>query len=470
MKFSMKVTCPGEEPGFVEYKRAFTVQGKIECISETEKEAVPEDALLTINLVNETGEVVRHIYCDRKNKKVVAYYPGLTAYEEELDPGRVKMQDFGYPPLIVDDPENPEASVHNATIKAWYNDSEFKGIFISATDVEHGAIFDDGMHFTDENGNPYSTLPMGNYTVEVKLTKGEELLGSCTKQIKIERRKDQLICRFNPWSHKLKMIDWCAKKGFAIINDLLPGYLEPYLWKWFYHMGLLKMYRANDICLFETATVRMFVYLIDETSTSYETELAYVQQKNEIDKPGRLVCYHYDIGEAVIGKGRSYEREANTPEFAADEYMALCRIDVLNDKAVPNVYFIDERAVDDVIFDLNNAKLKAGSKVALMGVIKPWQMDPNDFVLQDNNIYDIKNAPEIIRYTFCVDGDEVVAERPLNMERIDEYSIGKSVFEFYNDFKVPTSWAGKKISVKIECIDKKGNITPAKCEREFEVE
>ena len=459
MKCTFEFTVPSENPGFVEYRRAFTVQGKINA-----EGPLPDDAKMRIELLDENGNVVRHIFSDKKYKEIYRYHPDLTAYAEEMDPGRFKMQEFGYPVLIVDDADDPEASFRNATIKLWFSDTEFKGIFISASDIEHGAIFDDGVNFTDENGNPYSVLPLGNYKIVLTIT-GSELNETAIKDMVIAKRKDQLICRFNPWSHKLKMVDWCKLHDFAIISDLLPGYLEPYLWKWFYHMGLLKMYRANDICLFNEACIRMFVYLIDETSTSYETELAFLQKQGEVDNPERFVAYHYDIGEAQIN-----DTIATTPEFKQDEYMYICRTDIVNKQAQENVYHIEGDAVEQYILDTSNIEVQADCDVAIMGVMKPWQMDPNDFILQNNNTYQINNAPDKIRYTISSADKKEVITRSCNLERFEKgESIGKSVYEFYNILHIDKEYAGQQLKVDVVCIDQKGNETKAQASLNIKV-
>ena len=463
MECYLEFTMPCEEPGFVEYKRAFVVQGRI--ISDKK---IPDDASLTINLINRNNDIVRYISCDKKNKSIFSYCPDLTTYEESLDPGRIKMQEFGFPELIVADLDKPEASIHNATIKLWYSDNEFKGIFVSASDIEHGAIFDDGLNLVDENNKPYSTLPCGNYTLEATLSFAN-FKTSSIKRIKIGKRKEQLICRFNPQSHKSSMLDWCGQNKISIIKDLLPGYLDAYLGKWFYHMGLLKMYRANDICLYDSAKLVMFVYLIDETSTSYATELAYLQAKGELAK-NRISYYHYDIGEAIIGKGKDYEKTAKIIKFEQDEYMYLCRIDIVNDKARESIYYLDERGTESVITDFNDVSIKAGEKLAVMGVIKPWQLDRDDFILKDDNTYLVQNYPDTIRYLFIIDGEESVMNRKANMERIDEYSIGTSVYEFYNIIHIEDGWSNKDIDVEVECLDAKGNISPTKAHFKIHVE
>ena len=453
MESFLEFTLPSEEIGFVEYKRSFVVQGKINI-------DIPNNALLTINLLNENKKIVRYIKCDKKNKSIYVNHPDLTTYKEELDPKRIKMQEFGFPELVVDDIDNPEKSLHLATNKLWYSDYVFKGIFISASDISHGAIFDDGMDYLDDNGNSYTTLECGNYVIEAILS-FNNFETKISKKIVIGTRDKQLICRFNPISHKLAMQSWCKDNNISIINDLMPGYLDAYLGKWYYHMGLLKMYRANDICLYIIANIIMFIYLIDETSTSYATELGYLQANNAL-KQNRLTYYHYDIGEAIIGKNRLYEKKANIIKFNNDEYIYLCRIDIVNKDAKENIYYLDERDVIDTIIDFNNIRINSGKDIAIMGIIKPWQLDINDVILKDDNTYLYKNYPNIIRYILLVDDKEYILNRKPNMERIDSESIGKSIYEFYNIIHIDDSWSNKNINIKVECIDAKGNSIASK--------
>lgn len=449
MTISLEFTLPSGDIGFVEDKRAFCVQGIIQ--SDTK---LKEDTLLRIELINSKKEIVRFIECDRKNKDIYRYFDGLTTYKEELDRGREKLSEFGFPELVVDDINKPLESIRKATIKAWYNDTCFKGIFINASNVEHGALLDDGMDFVDENGKSYSLLEKGKYTIKASLYDNGKKLCSKEKKIVIGQRKNQLIYRFNPVSHKERMISWGKENDFSENEDLMPGYLESYLGKWYYHLGLLTMYRANDICMYEKANIKMFIYLIDKTSTSYETELAYLQSKEALKDNKRFTYYHYDIGEAVIG-----ERKAKILEFKEDEDIYLCRIDILNKKINDNVYYLDRRDVKGVIFDFENVEVDGGSDIAVMGIVKPKQMDKNDFVLRKDNTYEIKNYPYIMRYTFYIDEDKFSIDKYLNMERIDDESIGTSVYEFYNTIHIDEEMKGKEVKVLVESIDYKGNIS-----------
>lgn len=452
MSISLDILTPSGQVGFVEYKRSFVVNGKIKSDAN-----IPNNCTLLINIKDNKNNIVRFVKCDKKNKEYLLDYPSLIKYPSDLDVNDSKLKEFGFPELIVNDINNPNESIKNATIKCWFSDTEFKAIITSGSDINHGCIFDDGMNFVDENNNAYTILEKGNYLIEVILKNEYDVLAKSYKDFVIGQRDNQLICRFYPLSHKQAMIKFSNNNNYSIITDLLPGYLDSYLGVWLYHKGLLKMYRANDICLFEKSHVRMFNYLIDETSTSYATELAYLQNHNQINTD-RFTSYYYDIGEAIVGINKPYERKGIIKEFGEDEYGLICRIDEIDNSLLENTYYIDERNTIYSHFDLGNVSLNS-NKIAIMGVIKPIQLNPNDFILKDDNTYEILDYPYQMIYLFNIDDKRQVYKRYLNMERIDTQSIGKSVFEFYNTFELEEY---NQINISVECVYKKGKIVKLK--------
>lgn len=453
---NLNITLPSGEIGFVENKRSFVVEGDIDC------KILPEDTSLLVKLIDKNKKVVRWAQTNKKNKETISYYPGLTCYREELDPKRKKMLAYGFPILNVKDLNDVNASINNATIKAWYSDSKFKAIIVNASNLEHGSLLNYDFDLLDENNNPYDLLEMGEYSIEVSMYYKDIIDTKITKKIIIGKRENQIICRFNPDSHKQRMIKWCKQNGFAIIDDLLPGYLNPYLGKWYYHMGLLKTYNANDICLFEDTHIRMFVYLIDETSTSYKLELAYLQTQNCVNDITRFTSYYYDIGEASLVCDNKIIN-ANILEFKESEYIHIYRIDIVDENAKENIYYLDQRNVKKTFLDMNNIVVKTNDIIAITGVIKPIQLNKDDFILNElDNTYEINNYPNTIKYTITIDGTKEEDIHCLNMERIEYESIGKSVFEFYNIMKIKPEWKNKIIDIDIECFDNKNNPLKAK--------
>ena len=417
---------------------------------------LPCDARLTVRLQNDRGQTLRQVTCDRKHGlPLYTEHPQFTRYADGLDPNLQGLKDFGFPELAVQDEKDPYASLRNATLKCCYSDDRFKAVIVTATDTSHGLIFDDGIGFLDENGKPYTALPRGEYTVTVTLSAANvDPIATVSKPITVGDLPNQALCRFNPASHKARMVEWCRQIGCSISTDILPGYLDSYLGKWYYHMGLLPMYRACDIALYANARIHAFLYLIDPTSTSYETELAYLQERGVIEKPSRLIFYHYDIGEAVLQKDPPREQTARILPFEKDEFLSVCRMDVVNERARENLFDLNGNTVKEFQTDLSRLTVRAGETVALMGVVRPWQLDPEDFLKRPDNTYEIANRVDSIHYTFTDGETEERHTRSLMLERIDGDSIGRSVYEFYNLFRINEKWAGKTVTVTVQAADR----------------
>ena len=450
-EYHLSIDIPSGKDPLVEYRRDFDVQGKISG-------DVKKDMILIISLYDEKGDLVRQVKQDeRDDDRLYLDHPDLITYKEELDPGKEKLKRFSFPELLVKDPDDPEASLHDATIKCFYDGSSYKGVVVSAGDVAHGRIMETGLDLRNGNGEAYDVLEQGDYLLEVSLyDRDETLLARTEKRIRIGVRKEAVIVRFNPAEHRKRMNEWCRQMGFAIINDTLPGYLEPYLGKWYYHMGLLKYYRSNDVAIYADALVHMFVYLCDPSSTSYETELAYLGFRGKISEEEWFRPYHYDIGEAIIGKGRNFERSGKIVPFTEDIH--ICRIDLIDEEAKENVFDLNGSHLLDSCYDLSDVEVKAGSRFAFHCICRPRQFDTDDYILKDDNTYLMRNEIDSIVYE--IDDGEMsrTEERKLMMKRMnDEGPIGFSVFEAYNIFSVSEKEKGKTVRFTLSVKDKKGN-------------
>ncbi len=450
MSLSLMITVPSDAGRVIAPGRHIKAEGCFEGY-------VPSDGILTVSLEDEQGRVLRRACCSKKNSEdFLLYKDDLTGYPEAEDPGRAGLRRFGFAELMVRDKDNPQESLRDASIKAFYSDSGFKAVLVSATDKTHGLAADDGMFYVSPDGEPYDALPEGSYTVRAELrTPAGLLLASDAKSIEIAQTSDKLICRFNPAAHKRAMLQWAAEKNISAMADTIPGYLESYTGKWLYHMGLLTMYRANDLALYTSGTVHMFVYLIDDSSTSYETELGYLQSTCALAQPGRFKAYHYDTGEALLHKTPCGELAGRKIEFGSDT-LQVCRVDIVADKAREGFFDLDEHEVVCSLTDVSDLQIPAGCRFAVMGVIKPVQMDPEDFRLKPDNTYVMGNGPALLEYSFRGEVSDISEIRYPGLERFDEESIGGSVFEFYNIFMADPSLAGQSIRVRIVLKDKKG--------------
>ena len=459
--FALRLTAPEGNVGFVEYRRSFAVRGSLSG------GPLPERVRLRITLSDAAGKILRHAETANQNAVIDPHHEGFLCVSEKEDPGFRSLQATGFPELLCGNPtlDDPEGE-RDAAAKCFLTESGFKAVLVSATDEKHGAVKDDGMGMTDENGRPFDVLPEGLYHLEAALwsEEGKEplLLARDGKTVEIGHRSSQLICRFHPDEHRIWMEKWSRERGFSVISDPLPGYLEPYTGPWKEHMGLLKMYRANDLALFahpRTAVV-CFVYLMDRTSTSYETELAYLQSVRALEEKGRFVCYRYDIGEAELETGAG-RRTGTILPFDGPSSVALCRADLLNpDAQIKENEFRLDRAgeqITDTVTDPENAALPSGRTVGVMGVIRPWQMDPEDFCEKPDLTYAIGNAPAEAEYRIELDGRTHVVRKPVGLERIPE---GGSVYEFYHLFSIPAGLRGKEGVLTVRILDRKGRPAP----------
>ena len=501
MKIRLEITDPSEEDSIVEYRRHISVQGRIlyetgsgeetgeggpgegtvesgpgegtgeggpgEDGSWTPEGRIPLGAGFTFLLKNEKGDVLREVGTDTKNNRnIYAYHPLLTTYPEEMDPGRRDFVAYGFPPLVVKSIASPMESLRDASIKAWFSDQEFKAMFVAATDMEHGLIFDDGMGFLGADGQPLDLLPEGNYVIEVLLRDEEGTeLAIATRKIRIGSYPDVAIVRFNPPSHKARMLEWFKTKNIHVLNDLIPGYLDSYLGPWLYHKGLLPMYLAGDISQYANSVVHMFLYLLDPTSTSYSTELAFLEEQGVVENVERMHFYYYDIGEASLSKvvrgnvgtadaagnvvdagmvgdpgnagtadtvgdvvdagmvgdpGNAGTRTAEILEFAPFDYLALTRIDLVDGQCKENVYDTTESHTVKSLVDLEKEPLEipTGQRFAITGVVRPWQICQEDIHRLKDNTYEWWDGFSRVHYIFD-DGEKTWEEdRKPGMERL----------------------------------------------------
>ena len=479
MKIRLEITDPSEEDSIVEYRRHISVQGRIlyetgsgeetgeggpgegtvesgpgEDGSWTPEGRIPLGAGFTFLLKNEKGDVLREVGTDTKNNRnIYAYHPLLTTYPEEMDPGRRDFVAYGFPPLVVKSIASPMESLRDASIKAWFSDQEFKAMFVAATDMDHGLIFDDGMGFLGADGQPLDLLPEGNYVIEVLLRDEEGTeLAIASRKIRIGSYPDVAIVRFNPPSHKARMLEWFKTKNIHVLNDLIPGYLDSYLGPWLYHKGLLPMYLAGDISQYANSVVHMFLYLLDPTSTSYSTELAFLEEQGVVENVERMHFYYYDIGEASLSKvvrgnagtadtvgdvvdagmvgdsGNVGTRTAEILEFAPFDYLALTRIDLVDGQCKENVYDTTESHTVKSLVDLEKEPLEipTGQRFAITGVVRPWQICQEDIHRLKDNTYEWWDGFSRVHYIFD-DGEKTWEEdRKPGMERLapDEENPG----------------------------------------------
>lgn len=427
----IEILTPSKENMIIPKGSSFLVSGELELDNET-------NLLFKCELFDENNRIIRLVSSNVfGNTNIDTQRNDLTLYPKGIDDDLKELKKFGFCELIKD------GSFNKASNKCYFDDKKFRCLIYSCSN----AIFNDGINLVDDNGNEFKELEKGKYKIVVSIIKNEIVLCSNYRFIEIGSYNDTLICRVNPIEHKLNMFKWAKENNYAAWIDDLPGYLSPYHNnEWYYHMGLLPLYRANDICLYREGKVHMFIYQTADNSTSYESEYGYLQSIGVIDNKDRFISYAYDIGETKIGN-----RSAQIIELNEDIH--LYRIDKVKDSATENVYDMDETNTIDSLFE--NYEFVSGDKIAISGVVKPYQLDINDFILRKDNTYEIKNKPNKLIYEFICDDRVKRYEKELNMLRYKSKELERSVFEFYNIFKLDESFKNKTWNLSIKLYDLK---------------
>lgn len=397
-------------------------------------EAISPGSTLTVELSKDGEGTVRKITTSLfKNQQYILPKDGLTLYPLEADPELVKFKASGFLPLLVQEGKD----VHDYTQKAWYDEHTFKALVPSASLVANGACFDDGFGFVDAEGRSLEALAPGKYQLRVALIKGE-LLAETIKELTIGANDDLLICRFNPEEQKKRIVQWALTKQLHYIQDDLPGYLNPYLGVWYYHMGLLTMYRACDLAEYAQATnIHLFLYNLTFDSTSYASELALLQHKGVVDQ---LHVYHYANGE-----------NGTIVEFKSEEYLKVVRMEYADVNTRENHY--DLTAAHQFIAE---GPLEART-IGLHVIVKPLQLPQTAFILQNDNTYRIEEELAYLRYCFDDGQDICYFQKKTGLIRYQDSAIGESLFEAFHLFELE---AAKTYHITIEAFSNRGRRWP----------
>lgn len=152
---SITITAPSDENGPVTPGHSFFISGTI-----TNDEALSEGTSLRVSVLDKEGKEVRFASSSRKDDDSIdRFTDAFFYYADDVDPKRSDVHAREFPCLIVEDTENPDASLKNANIKCFFSDKDFNAFIPYATDKAHGLLIDDGIGYVDEAGNPYNALP-----------------------------------------------------------------------------------------------------------------------------------------------------------------------------------------------------------------------------------------------------------------------------------------------------------------------
>lgn len=441
----------------VEYNRHFNGRG----FFNKHQEPFPEDAVFYAELLDKDGRQVRHCSTNKKHdQNLFVTYPGLyysDSYRRK-DPDFQVLKDFGFAELLVKDLEDPYASFRDATIKCYYDDEKFDFFFCSASDKAHGAYVDDTIGFVDEKGEPFSSIPVGPYTIHVTLTtKDGEQLAEAFHDIQILKNRNVLVGRFDPIEHMYTMMQFSADHHVFFTPDALVGFIIPYFGgyvdgEYSGHLGLRSLFASQDLVKYMADEVYFFNYLMSPVSMSYTLEIPFLQSREFLKrKDCRFHAFYYEYGEPSL-KGKKLPSH----ECKEGELMHLYRVDLVNEKAKENFFNLNEEALVEPILDRENIQIPVGATFAVTGVVNPYPRAKEEYTFhEDSNTFSFSADYKKLCYTITYGDREENEEREFLMVRYKDFPIGDSAYEFYNLFRAKPEMKDKMVTLHLEAYDGK---------------
>lgn len=215
------------------------------------------------------------------------------------------------------------------------------------------------------------------------------------------------------------MYKWAFDNDYAVNYDYIPGFFPGVNG----NSGAKSLnFIKSDCALYDGSHTRMFVYMIDPQSPSYTIELPFLFDKGFVDNPKKFTAYHYDIGEAELSA--EFQKPRGTiVKFARDDHHAICRIDIVNEKAKENEFDLQDVCYDSFDIIINDgAVVPSGSKFAIMGVLSPQTLDDNLLCDEDTGLYSVNNRVENIVYTISKGDYSFESVKPVFLKRtgVDE--------------------------------------------------
>ena len=427
----MELSTPSERELVIAPGRHFKVSGKFTG-------EVPDDAVLRVSLCDMSGKELRYAETDRKGTDRTA--PSLLGDRMTiLVPGSVFSDvAFTAPELAVRDPEDPEASFRDATVKCVYTDDTFYALIVSATDTEHGLFEDDGFNLTGPDGQPYSAFPEGRYTVRAVLSSADgETLAEASEEITVGFKSGTIIHEItNPAVIEkggMELLNaFAEKEDLTMLCDLLPCMFGP-----FYQMTFLPMSVSCETPEYLHGRIAMILYGNWDMSPSNGLELAkYLQAEHTVNDPRKAEFYFFSLGEPSIAGER-----AEIVKLGEDEMIHICRVDAVSEDAKDGIFLTGEEQILSSDTDSSDGWTAGDGAFAVAGVLRPYQLKDEEIVPDEemSGFYHLLNGADRLVYTFtAVDGShEFTVEKPAGVSRAVSSGDApgmKALYEFYSVF------------------------------------
>lgn len=451
---SVTIDLPSEDNMPMPTGRSFYVSGNV-----TSGSMISADAYLEVDMLDAGGNIIRHVSGSAGTSHSFFIYPEMTAdFCTDMEQVYDSLSSFVRCEYLVQDVSDPDSSFRNAEIKCYYDGSCYWALIVGGTDEEHGAVLDDGCHFTDADGMPYTAFLPGRYTLKVALKdKNGSVLASAEKEMTVCDPENALIMRFHPDAYLDMMTDKIKKVVDYQTNiDYIPGFLPGICGN---AGGRTKLFKSNDMALYRNAHSYFMAYMIDPTSSSWTVEMPYLYHRDFIDDPEHFTSCYFDIGEPVLHVGDG-EKTGDIIAFEPGDHHAVCRIDSVERGTAENEFDMAGH-IQKTFTDLKNGitLLPEDESFAVMGVLAPARLD-DCFIFDWNRGHiGVTNRAEILVYEFTC-GDSVLRyEKSVYLKRKNvEKTEGNydSVLEYYHVFDSSDFEAGKTYHVSVKGLDKNG--------------
>lgn len=414
---------------------------------------VPSNALLTVQLKDSNGALMRDVFTNIKDNQQGMYvdYPGLVVAGGDREAFRNSMM-----PDIVYDPNFPE-SFGNTWMKACYTDEHY-------TSVIYGGAYHDDINPIDQFGRKLEPLPEGDYQLTVTIISGAETLASLSTQITIGTVPKKIISRFSPASYISKVREYASKNGYMVYEDpfagtwSLPGFLPQ--WKMNYVGSIAKRWRLVDRMCYTGGMTYYFDYNTSATSVSYTVELGQIGYLHNLNDPNRITYVYWDIGEPEIKQqGKVYEGKFVQKSVSELEPVVFTRVDhsmTATPENTLNPQILNETTS---VFDLSQQiEVVPGETVSLNGLCKVIQ--PDHVTLNDDGSITLGNKIAAIRYTLTHASGEVyqTVEKEVSLKRtFEDGSTSTSILEFRHNFTIEEKMRGDAVRIFAQALDEFGN-------------
>lgn len=445
----LTLTYPSENQMTINPLCDFYVIGDIE-----DTVSVPDDALLTVQLIDSDGDVMREIYTDIKDNQAGMYvdYPGIVIT------GSKEAFRSSLMPDLVYDPDDP-SSFDNTWIKAYYTDEHY-------TCVVYGGSYREDINPLDQYGHTLTPLPEGDYELSVSLTSDSDVLASLQVQLTIGVVAKKVLARFSPSSYLRAVKEFASENGLTVYTDPFPGYwntkdLLP-TWGTDYLGVIEKRWVLADRQGYIGGMTYFFDYNITATSTSYRVELGQLAYDKALDNRDSITYCYYDIGEPqIIQDGKTYNGKFVTVDLDNMDSVRFTRADYSYTETPEN--YISPEILSDTTSQFNLDErfiVNPGETVSLNGICKVIQ--PKDVVfLPETESFVIGNRVAAIRYTIRDAFGNVYAtvDKEVSglVREFDNGSTSTSILEFRHNFTVEENMRGNDMRIFAQALDEESN-------------